>query len=90
VTVYGAFADDPRSRILAHARRFALVLRLIPGSLSGRRLLRRVVYGRLRPLPDAIEEVEVVPSLWTRLGSQETGGGFAILHVVGECDATVD
>jgi ubiquinone/menaquinone biosynthesis C-methylase UbiE len=57
VETFKGFADRPdgiKSRILAAARRFVTGLHLIPQTMKGKELLKRLAYGKLIVLPDEI------------------------------------
>jgi SAM-dependent methyltransferase len=45
-----------RSKLTSFAKRFAIKLNLIPGSLTGRAYLKRIFLGKLIPLPQEITE----------------------------------
>jgi len=83
VTAYGAFPDRGTGRLTAQARKILVRLKLVPGSLKARALLKRVVYGRLSPLPSEIVDLEGSSATWTRLQEDEAGERFSILHIVG-------
>jgi len=54
VQLYGAFpaqAASARDRLLSAIRRTAVRLRLIPPSMKGKQMLKRLIYGRLTQLP---------------------------------------
>jgi len=54
VELYGAFPAETasaRGRLLSAIRRAAVRLRLIPPSMRGKQMLKRMIYGRLTQLP---------------------------------------
>lgn len=57
---YVAFHDDPSGSmrwLKAAVRRVAIALRLIPKTMKGKEFLKRLLYGKLTPLPPEIAEV---------------------------------
>jgi ubiquinone/menaquinone biosynthesis C-methylase UbiE len=58
-TLYGGFgsaSDGLRSRALSIAKRTAVALQLIPKTMKGKQMLKRIAFGRLTPFP-----AEVLP-----------------------------
>lgn len=56
---FGAFpatAASPKQKIVSLIRRLATALDLVPGTLKGRELLKRVFYGSLTPLKPEVED----------------------------------
>lgn len=84
VTSYGAFPDTGTNRLISWIRMSVGRLHLIPGSLKARALLKRVVYGRMSPLPAAIADAPRAGVLWTTLRPDEHAERFSILHVLGD------
>jgi len=67
-----AFPAQPTSllhRALSLARRVAITLHLMPRTLTGRARLKRLVYGRLLPVPAEVTEemTSLFPGEWLRL-----------------------
>ena len=63
VNLFGAFPTAEatlKGSLLAQARRIAASLNLIPGTLKGRELLKRLAYGSLEELPSEVRE-EMAP-----------------------------
>lgn len=44
-------ADGPRQQLVRGVKKLAVALRLIPNSMNGKRLLKRLVFGKLVPMP---------------------------------------
>jgi len=59
VECYGAFSSIPktaREKIVSNIRRVAVALRLIPKTMKGKELFKKLFYGRLIPLCKEIQE----------------------------------
>ena len=57
--MYGAFSVLPKGvkeKIIATIRKAAVALHLIPKTMKGKELLKKIFYGRLQPLKEEIEE----------------------------------
>jgi SAM-dependent methyltransferase len=84
-TLYGGFpvaAEGPRARLLSLAKRTAVKLRMMPKTMKGKEMLKRVAFGRLSPFP-----CEVSPSTGTfhapvRLSRPGEASGFKVLYAV--------
>jgi len=67
------FGDSPvaqasvAQRVLRLVKMAATKLRLIPKTMRGKRLLKRLVFGRLQPMPQAIDESRIPDTNFTRL-----------------------
>ena len=59
VELYGAFATSPDStidKIISLIKRTAVTLHMMPGTMKGKELLKRIFFGKLSPLLNEIEE----------------------------------
>jgi SAM-dependent methyltransferase len=59
VEMYGAFSVLPggvKAKMIATIRKVAVALHLIPKTMKGKELLKKIFYGRLQPLKQEIEE----------------------------------
>jgi len=59
VEIYGAFpalADSAKTRLVSYIKRTAVSLHLIPKTMKGKKLLKRLFFGQLIPIPAEIEE----------------------------------
>ena len=57
--MYGAFSvlpDGVKGKMIATIRKVAVALHLIPKTMKGKELLKKIFYGRLQPLKQEIEE----------------------------------
>ena len=58
-TVYAGFAARPQTPLgnaVGWLRRLAVKLRLVPRSMRGKTLLKRLFYGQLKPIPRIVDE----------------------------------
>lgn len=83
---FGAFptaATSLKQKIVSLIRRVATALDLVPGTLKGRELLKRVFYGRLTPLKPEIEDgmAELEPLVPIPSGFPNTE--YKILYAIG-------
>lgn len=62
-------AASPAHRAMSLARRLAITLHLMPRTLAGRARLKRLVYGRLLPVPAEVTDqmTALFPGEWLRL-----------------------
>jgi len=59
VEFYGAFSAIPnniKERLISIIRRIAVALHLIPKTMKGKELLKKIVFGKLLTLPNEVEE----------------------------------
>lgn len=59
VELFGAFPDvieGTKQRVVSLVRQVAVKLHLIPKSMKGKELLKRLFMGKLKPLPDKLKE----------------------------------
>lgn len=59
VQISAAFSDEPDSlkeKIVSSIKRTAVALHIIPKTMKGKELLKRVFFGRLAPLPAEVSE----------------------------------
>jgi ubiquinone/menaquinone biosynthesis C-methylase UbiE len=59
VEIYGAFSvlpKNPKEKITAAIRKIAVALRLIPKTMKGKEFIKKVFYGKLKPLKGEIGE----------------------------------
>lgn len=84
VTVLGAFRAAPsslRSRVISMVKRAAVALHLVPRTMKGKALLKRLFFGPLQPAP-----TELVPGLGTlevpaRIARGANDTGYRVLYV---------
>lgn len=84
VSVEGAFPvvdETSRSRFLLWMRKFARRLGFIPGTLAGRAFLKRILVGRLLPVPEEVGEGFGRPAPRARIAAGGSSGGFKVLYV---------
>jgi SAM-dependent methyltransferase len=86
-TLYGGFppeADSSRDKMLRPLRRIAVRLRLIPGSMRAKAMVKRILYGRL-PQLGAVRDGVVEYRAPTKLDlDQSPVRGFKNLYAVGQ------
>lgn len=87
VHTWKGFKDTPRSwksKVLGAARKVVVSLRLIPNTMKGKELMKRLAYGKLVVLPDEISDgfaqVEEVQSV----ASGESIADCKVFYLVGE------
>lgn len=83
--LYGGFpprAATARDRLLKMVRRIAVTFHLIPGTMRAKERLKRLIYGRLTPLPaelsDPVEQFEPLP-----IPARERTSRFKVLYAFG-------
>ncbi|MCC2639804.1 MAG: putative methyltransferase [Nitrospira sp.] len=83
--ILGAFPatkSSPRDYLLSCVKRAAVVLRMIPSTMEGKRFLKRLFFGKLLPFPSTIADgmADYRPPLPISLGREVTG--YKILYAV--------
>jgi len=88
VEIYGAFSVLPKGvkeKVIAGIRKMAVALHLIPKTMKGKEFLKKVFYGKLKPLKGEIEEgsCEYVPpsSLPLNVPNEEYKVIYAVARV---------
>jgi SAM-dependent methyltransferase len=71
-----------RSRLVSSAKRFAVRHRLIPGTMRGKEILKRLVFGRLVSIPNEIDERTASPTPLTPIPCDEPARGHLVIHCV--------
>jgi hypothetical protein len=84
--VYGAFSVLPKGvkdRIIATVRKAAVRLHLIPKTMKGKELLKKIFYGKLIPLKGEIEEGDCEYSPPASLPLDVPNEEYKVIYVVG-------
>ncbi|MDR7537355.1 MAG: class I SAM-dependent methyltransferase [Armatimonadota bacterium] len=85
VALYAAFparSRGAREAMLATLRRAAVSLHLIPPSMRGKTVLKRLVYGPLAKLPAEARDGMAPEAPLVRLEEEDGAAGFKVLYVV--------
>ncbi|HRB80859.1 MAG TPA: class I SAM-dependent methyltransferase [Nitrospira sp.] len=84
--IFGAFSIAPASipaACLSWIKRVAVRLRLIPSSMAGKRVLKRLFLGKLVPFPAAVDEDMVVYAPPVSISPEQPATSYKILFAVG-------
>lgn len=82
VRLFAGFRDQPTSQIgmgVRLLRRIAVALNLVPPTMHGKELLKRLFYGRLQPLPAELLDLEEVGEP-VPLDDLSTAAGFKVIY----------
>lgn len=84
--ILGAFpaaSEGVRGRVLSAIKRSAMTLRLVPSTMKGKRLLKRLFFGKLSPLPPEVEPStgEYEPPVPLANGAE--AGRYKVLYAIG-------
>lgn len=71
-----------RQKLLRPVKRLAVDLGLMPKTMAGKRLLKRLVFGRQRPMPNEIEEALHVYTPPVSLASDRPDRGHKVVYCV--------
>lgn len=87
VKLYGAFvvtASSVRGRLIASVRRAAIALGLIPRTMKGKALLKRLFYGKLVSIPPELVEgmAELVPII--PIDAHVMNSRYKVIYVIGQ------
>lgn len=83
--VYGVFpavASTAAAKLVAFVRRVAAKLNLIPDTLKGRELLKRLFYGRLAAIDPEIDEPMTQPAQLFPLRHEQASSDYRVLYAV--------
>ncbi len=86
VEFYGAFSTIPKTvkeKIISIIRKIAVGLHLIPKTMKGKELIKKIFYGKLIPLKEEIEDgiCEYKPP--ERISSEICNFEYKVIYVVG-------
>ena len=76
--------DNPKQRILSFAKKTMVKFDLMPKTMAGKKLFKRLVFGNLVPLPSELTEDSGVCSLPCNVDSREANRRHKVIFVVGE------
>lgn len=74
--------DGLRVRAMARLKQFAVRFHLIPQTLRGRAILKRILFGRLVELPHELSQEQVQEPALERLDENKPCTDFEVLHCV--------
>lgn len=72
-----------RSKVLGIVRRLAVRLRLIPKTMRGKGLLKRLLFGRLTPLPAELSEDTAAPATLVSVGPSTPLHDYKVVYAIG-------
>ncbi len=84
--IFGAFPIGPasgRAACLSGIKRVAVALRLIPSSMAGKRLLKRLFFGKLLPFPATVEDGMASYAPPRSISADQSVTGYKILFAIG-------
>jgi ubiquinone/menaquinone biosynthesis C-methylase UbiE len=93
VRIYGSFPtrlDGTKEKLLSGVKRAAVRLHLIPGSLKGRAVLKRFVFGKLHPLPGEITPAMTCYADPVPLNPTEASSEFKVIYAVARKNAATN
>ena len=82
VTLRASFPEQPSAlhRIVGVLRRAAVALHLIPRTMAGKALLKRLFYGQLEPIPGRLDLSRYTPAALVPLDSITDLSPFRVLY----------
>ena len=86
VETYGAYSVLPkgaREKIVVFIRKLAVVLHLIPKTMKGKELLKKIFYGKLKPLKGEIEEGSCEYTPPEPISPSNVNHEYKVIYVVG-------
>jgi SAM-dependent methyltransferase len=85
--LWAGFRDTPdslRRRTIARLRKMAVALHLIPGTMRGKALLKRLFYGPLQAVPAEVQEGMATLVSFDEVGPQELLNQYKMLYLAGQ------
>jgi SAM-dependent methyltransferase len=86
VELFGAFPvlkDSARDRVLSLVKRAAVALHLVPRTMKGREVLKRLFFGRLTPIPPEVTERMAELEPLVRIPTDTVNSSYKVLYAVG-------
>jgi ubiquinone/menaquinone biosynthesis C-methylase UbiE len=86
VELYGAFPvlkDSARDRVLSFLKRVAVALHLVPRTMKGREVLKRLFFGRLTPIPPEVTEGMAELHPLVPIAKKNVNSSYKVLYAVG-------
>jgi SAM-dependent methyltransferase len=90
VALYGGFrvpTDGLRARLIGMVKRAAVKLHLIPKTMKGKQLLKRIAFGRLSPFPAEVSSSTGTVHPPARLSRAHETAGFRVIYAVARKEA---
>lgn len=84
VIAKGAFPDEPAGlarRMVAWGRRIAVKLKLIPDTMKGKEMLKRIFYGELLPIPNELKDEQYQLEPLRRIDPEQPQYLFVFLYI---------
>jgi len=84
--LYGAFPvlkDSARDRVLSLLKRAAVALHLVPRTMKGREVLKRLFFGRLTPIPPEVTEGMADLEPLVPIPTDTVNSSYKVLYAVG-------
>lgn len=85
-SLLGAFPVEARTKkdaLVSAAKRMAVKFRLIPGSMKGKELLKKLFYGKLVPLPSELREGMATYAPPLELDASRPTAEYRVIYAVG-------
>ena len=86
VELFGAFPvlkDSARDRVLSFLKRAAVALHLVPRTMKGREVLKRLFFGRLTPIPPEVTEGMADLEPLVPIATDTVNSSYKVLYAVG-------
>jgi len=87
VAIYGAFAvttNSVKDKVVSLTRRAAVVLHLMPKTMKGKEFLKRIFFGKLRPLPREVSDGMVEYDQPQAISHNEPDTQYKVLYAVAQ------
>lgn len=81
---FPAQSNNLRGRLMTRLKRLAVRLGLIPKTMKGKELLKRVAFGRLASFPAEVPSDAIAVKQLRRLDDMREAGAFKVLYVVAQ------
>lgn len=85
IDIYGGFAvrkSGPKESIISFLKRTAVTLRIMPKTMKGKKLLKRLFFGKLYPMPSEIEEYMTEYVDPVRISSDSSNSSSKIIYAI--------
>ena len=76
--------DDPKQRVLAFIKKTAVKFHLMPKTMAGKKFFKRIVFGKLEPLPSELRDQNDICQLPCSIDSSSPNLSYKVIFAVAQ------